>query len=75
MFNHFTQRPIQRVPGALSPGVKLPGLEADHSPPPNADFKNDGALPPFHQMLARHSALLIKHRDSFTFLPCLSIYN
>jgi hypothetical protein len=28
----FTQPPIQWVPGALSPGVKRPGREADHSP-------------------------------------------
>jgi hypothetical protein len=27
-----TQPPIQWVPGALSPGVKRPGREADHSP-------------------------------------------
>jgi hypothetical protein len=25
-----TQPPIQRVPGAVSPGVKRPGHEADH---------------------------------------------
>jgi hypothetical protein len=31
-----TQPPIPRVPGALSPGVKRPGCEADHSPPTNA---------------------------------------
>jgi hypothetical protein len=28
-----TQPPIQEVAGALSLGVKLPGSEADHSPP------------------------------------------
>jgi hypothetical protein len=28
-----TQPPIQWVAGALSPGVKRPGSEADHSPP------------------------------------------
>jgi hypothetical protein len=28
-----TQPPIQWVPGALSPGVKRPGREADHWPP------------------------------------------
>jgi hypothetical protein len=31
--------PIQRVPGALSPGVKRPGHEADHSPPTSAEVK------------------------------------
>jgi hypothetical protein len=35
-----TQPPIQRVPGALSLGVKRPGREADHSPPSTAEFKN-----------------------------------
>jgi hypothetical protein len=28
------------VPGALSPGVKRPGREADHSPPASAEVKN-----------------------------------
>jgi hypothetical protein len=34
-----TQPPIQWVPGALSPGVKRPGHEADHSPPTSAEVK------------------------------------
>jgi hypothetical protein len=34
----FTQ-PIQWVPGALSPGVKRPGREADHSPPASVEVK------------------------------------
>jgi hypothetical protein len=34
-----TQPPIQWVPGALSPGVKRPGREADHSPPTSAGVK------------------------------------
>jgi hypothetical protein len=34
-----TQTPIQWVPGALSPGLKRPGREADHSPPFSADVK------------------------------------
>jgi hypothetical protein len=28
-----TQLPIQRVPGALAPGVRRPGREANNSPP------------------------------------------
>jgi hypothetical protein len=32
--------PIQWVPGALSLGVKRPGREADHSPPPSAEVNN-----------------------------------
>jgi hypothetical protein len=35
-----TQPPIQRVPGALSPGVKREGREADHSAPSSAEVKN-----------------------------------
>jgi hypothetical protein len=34
-----TQPPIQWVPGALSPGVKWPGREVDHSPPTSAEVK------------------------------------
>jgi hypothetical protein len=34
-----TQPPIQWVPGALSPGVKRPGCEADHSAPTSAEVK------------------------------------
>jgi hypothetical protein len=34
-----TQPPIQRVPGVLSLGVKLPGREAYHSPPSSAMVK------------------------------------
>jgi hypothetical protein len=36
-----TQLPIQWVPGALSPGVKRPGREADDSPPSSTEVKND----------------------------------
>jgi hypothetical protein len=34
-----THHPIQCVSGTLSPGVKRPGCEADHSPPTNAEVK------------------------------------
>jgi hypothetical protein len=34
-----TQPSIQWVPGVLSPGVKWPGREADHSPPASAEVK------------------------------------
>jgi len=34
-----TSPPIQWVPGALSLGIKQPGCEADHSPPPSAKVK------------------------------------
>jgi hypothetical protein len=35
---------MQWVPGALSPGVKRPGREGDHSPT-SAEVKNGGAMP------------------------------
>jgi hypothetical protein len=41
-----TQPPIQWVPVALSPEVKRPGREADHSSPSNVDVKNSRAIPP-----------------------------
>jgi hypothetical protein len=59
-----TQPPIQWVPGALSPGVKWPGHEADYSPPSSAEVKNAwhymSTLPP-----TRHfRGMLVKHRDN-----------
>jgi hypothetical protein len=33
------QSPIQWVPGALSPGVKRPGCEVDHSPQTSAEVR------------------------------------
>jgi hypothetical protein len=34
-----TQPPVQWIPGALFPGVKQPGHEADHLPPTSAKVK------------------------------------
>jgi hypothetical protein len=42
----LTQPPIQLVTGTLSPGVKRPGSEANHSPPSSTEVKNGGAAPP-----------------------------
>jgi hypothetical protein len=45
-----TQLPIQWVPGALSPEVKRPGCEADHSPPTSAEVKKTWvytSIPPY----------------------------
>jgi hypothetical protein len=39
-------QPIQWVPGALSPGAKLPGHDADHSHLSSAEVKNSGDIPP-----------------------------
>jgi hypothetical protein len=39
-----TQPRIRWVPGALSPGVKRQGRDADHSPPSTAKVKTGGAI-------------------------------
>jgi hypothetical protein len=39
------QRPIQWLPGAISPGLKRQGREGDHLTPSSAEVKNDGAIP------------------------------
>jgi hypothetical protein len=49
-----TQHPVQWVPGALSPGVKRQGCEADHSPPSSAEAKKGGAIPPLPHMSSWH---------------------
>jgi hypothetical protein len=63
------QPPMQRVPGALSLGVKRPWREADHSPPSNAEVKNAWSYtstPPtqLHCVVLSYST---GHRDNFTF--------
>jgi len=62
----LTEPPVQWVPGVLSPGVKWPGNEADHSLPSNAKVKNEwsytSTLPYVIMALC-----VVKHRDSFTF--------
>jgi hypothetical protein len=40
------QLPVQWVPGALSPGLKRQGREANHSPPSSTEVKNGGTVPP-----------------------------
>jgi hypothetical protein len=45
------QPPMQWVPGALSPGVKWPGPEADYSPPTSAEVKKTWiytSTPPYY---------------------------
>jgi hypothetical protein len=51
-----TQPLIQWVQGALSPGVKRQGREADRSPPSSAEVKKGGATPPLPNMSSWHSA-------------------
>jgi hypothetical protein len=53
--------------GALSPGVKRSGHEADNSPPSSAEVKNGGAIPSLPHTSSWHSAYSVKHRHNFTF--------
>jgi hypothetical protein len=50
-----SQPPIQWVLGALSPGVKWQGREADHLPPSSVKVKKGGAIPPLPHMSSWHS--------------------
>jgi hypothetical protein len=63
-----TQPPIQWVPRALLLGLKWPGREADHSPPPNAEVKDAWSCTsiPQHAFMAWCS-VKEKHRGNFTF--------
>jgi hypothetical protein len=51
-----TQPPVQWVPGAIFPVVKLLGRGADYSLPSGAEVKNGGAIPPVPHMSSWHSA-------------------
>jgi hypothetical protein len=63
------QPPIQRVPGALSLGIKRPGREADHSSQSSVPkSKMHRAIPPFTQYASMAwCSVKEKHRDIFTF--------
>jgi hypothetical protein len=50
--------------GALSPGVKRPECEADHSPPTSAGVKNGGTIPPLLHTSSWHSASLITNKEN-----------
>jgi hypothetical protein len=52
------QPPTHWVPRVLSPGVKRPGREADHSPPSSAEVENAWSYT---------STPPVKHRYNFTF--------
>jgi hypothetical protein len=45
-----TQPPIQWVREDLSPGVKRPGREADHSSPSSVEVKNGRAITSIYQV-------------------------
>jgi hypothetical protein len=73
-----TQPPTQWVPPTISPGVKRPGREADHSPPYSVEVKNAWSCTSTPQYVFMawylikqgtrlHGVMLVKHRDNFTF--------
>lgn len=53
--------PIQWVPAALSPWLKRPGGEAEHSPPSPAEVKNDGGKSPFPNTSSQHVVYVLKN--------------
>jgi hypothetical protein len=53
--------------GGSIPGERLPGREADYSPPFVAEVKNGGAISPLPHIPSWHIAELIKHRAKFCF--------
>jgi hypothetical protein len=61
-----TKPPIQWVPGALSPGLKRPVCETDHSRPFSATVKNAWSYTSAPQYVFM-AWCLVKHRDNFTF--------
>jgi hypothetical protein len=63
----LTQSHVQRIPEALSEGLKGSEHEAYHSPPSSIEIKSDRAKPPLLHTSSWHGAELIKHRDNFTF--------
>jgi hypothetical protein len=80
MFFYFTacrpdlrpiKPPIQRIPRALSPEIKPPEREANHSHPSSAETKNDGDIPPLHHTSSWSGVLLIKHRQNLAFFNLL----
>jgi hypothetical protein len=53
--------------GALSLGVKRPGLEAGHSPPSSAEVKELVELYLHYPNTHSWRGAQLKHRDNFTF--------
>jgi len=72
-----TQPSIQQVPGVLSPKVKLPGREADHSHLHLVSrLRISGTIPPLPQYVF-NVWYLVKYRDKFTLLlllPCAGLF-
>jgi hypothetical protein len=61
-----TQPPIQWVPGAPFSVVKRLEHKSDHSPPPTAEVKNSGAIPPLR---IRLNDMVLSQLSTGTTLP------
>jgi len=68
------QLPIQLVPGALSMGVKLQGLEADHSPPSSAEVKECVELYLHSPDTPSWRGAQLKHRNNFNFASITAVH-
>jgi hypothetical protein len=66
-----TQPPNQRVPGALSLGVKRQGREADHSPTASAEAKKMCIYLYIHSPILLHGECLINNFTFFTIIIIL----
>jgi hypothetical protein len=62
---HTASYPMDR--GDMSPRIKRPGREVDHSPPSIAETNNGGAIYPLSHTSSWRGAQLIKHRNNFIF--------
>jgi hypothetical protein len=58
---------MQRLPGALSPGVKRPRHEAHHSPLSSAEFNNVRAITLLLHKSSWRGAQVFEHRNNFIF--------
>jgi hypothetical protein len=70
-----TQPPIQWVLGALSPGVKGPWREADHSPPTNAEVKKMFLKHKFiFFLISRMSIITVVVLSNLSGMLCCMVY-
>jgi hypothetical protein len=64
------QPPIQWMSGIISPGVKRPGPEADHSPPSRPEVKNGESIPPSLRIFFH--GIMLNQLSAGTTLPYLT---
>jgi hypothetical protein len=69
-----TQPPIEWVPGPLSPGIKRPGSEADHSPPTSAELNKIWIYTSTPHTPSWRSAMLSTGTTlPYEYFPCISL--